>query len=105
MYRFHALATYIYGNVLSVHTAQCAHQVYQVMENISLMKMNCDMSFKLSSRYFCQVSSCDIDESIKHLQKHFVSTGHNLLVCSSTVEGNLCISSPDKLNTKDSNLQ
>lgn len=74
------------------------------MEDISLMEMNSDECFEFPPSYLGEVTSCDVNKSIKHLQKHLVCVSHNLLVSTCTAEGNFSIPRPDELNTKDPNL-
>ena len=74
------------------------------MEDISLMKMNRDECLELSSCNFSKILSSDIDKCIQHIQEDLVCVGHDLLVCASACESKLSISSPDKLDTKNTNL-
>ena len=75
------------------------------MENITLMQVDGNVSFKLSTIHLGKVLRCDFNKLIQHVQKLLVGFAHYLLVLSSILQTNFSISSPDKLNSQNSHLQ
>jgi hypothetical protein len=74
------------------------------MKDISLMKMDSDECLKLSSLDLGEVLRRHVDEGIKYVEEDLISGAHDFLVGAGVGKSNLCVSGPDKLNTKDPNL-
>ena len=75
------------------------------MKDISLMQMNSDECLELSSLYLGEVLCGHVDEGIENVKEDLVSGSHDFLVRACVGKSYLCISCPDKLNTKDPNLR
>lgn len=74
------------------------------MKDISLMEVNGDERFKLSTLNFTEVLSGDINEHVEHLQEDLVCVVHDLLVCAGIVQSYFSISGPHKLDPQNPNL-
>jgi len=74
------------------------------MKDVSLVEMDRDESFKHAALDLGEVLGGDINEHVENLQELLVSIVHDFLVSPGTVEGKLCISSPQKLDSQDTNL-
>ena len=74
------------------------------MEDVSLVEMDSDESLKLPPLDLGEVLCCHVDEGIENVKEDLISGAHDFLVGASVCKGDLCISGPNELNTKDSNL-
>lgn len=77
---------------------------YQVVKDVSLMKMDSDECLKLSSLDLGEVLCRHVDECVEYIEEDLISGAHDFLVGAGVGKSDLCISGPDKLNTKDPNL-
>lgn len=74
------------------------------MEDVSLVEMDSDESLKLSPLNLGEVLRCHVDEGIENVKEDLISRAHDFLIGASICKGDLCVSGPNELNTKDPNL-
>ena len=74
--------------------------VYQFIEDISLMNMNCNQGLELCSVHFAQFLSGLLDQEIEQVQETLISLCHDLTVVSGGFYSIARISCPDYLNTE-----
>ena len=74
------------------------------MEDVSLVEMDSDECLKLPPLDLGEVLCCHVDESIENVKEDLISGAHNFLIRASVCKGDLSVSGPNELNTKDPNL-
>lgn len=77
----------------------------QSIENVPLMDVDGDQSFKFHPFQFGQIPGRLIDQSVQKFQKSVVCFGHHFLVTASLKERRFRISRPHHLDAQNSDLE
>ena len=78
---------------------------YQIVKDVSLVKVNGDKCFILDSVYLVQFLRRHFNERVQNVKKVLISSTHDFLVCASILESNGSISCPYNLKPQQTNLK
>ena len=79
-------------------------QSYHFIEDVPLVHMNCNQSFELCPLDRRQFKGGLVNQLIEEIQKTLVRPAHDLLIKPGILESIGCISGPDQLYSKKTDL-
>ena len=77
----------------------------QLIEDISLMDVNCNKCLEFDTIEFCQIVSRLFDKCCQKIQEPLICILHNLFVRFSSDQSLFSFLSPDHLDTQQTNLR